>query len=201
MPDVVIKVDENKLRSVQKLLRDVPKAFPKVVSRSINKSALHARAESVRKLSKIINLKLKRIRKDIHVSKATYSRWRADVQVRGWRIPLKEFATSRIIPTGNRFNRPKSGLSYKIEKGGVKKTLPHAFYAKMSSGHIGLFERKGKSRLPISEKFGPSIGGIFANAKDMVNAVTIDAYKDLENNLDTQVELILKKATSIKGAA
>jgi hypothetical protein len=30
----------------------------------------------------------------------------------------------------------------------------------MPSGHLGIYEREGKSRTPIVEKFGPEVGGI-----------------------------------------
>lgn len=55
----------------------------------------------------------------------------------------------------------KTGVSYRYGQGG-RLTLQHAFIARMKSGHEGVYLRKGKDRLPIQEKFGPSHGRVFA---------------------------------------
>jgi signal recognition particle subunit SEC65 len=47
----------------------------------------------------------------------------------------------------------KKGVSVEVNRG--KRTLvKHAFKASMASGHVGVFKRKGKARLPIQELHG-----------------------------------------------
>ncbi len=47
----------------------------------------------------------------------------------------------------------KRGVSVEVNVG--KRTLvEHAFEARMKSGHVGVFKRRGKGRLPIAEQFG-----------------------------------------------
>lgn len=198
MPDIELTVNERQLKEIQRILRGVPRALPKVVSRAINKSATRARAESVRKLAKHVNLKQKRIREDIQIQKATYSNWSAAVQARGSTIPIREFATTKIVPAGAGFHRPKRGITYMIERAAGRRDKPRGFFARMDSGHIGVFVREGKERLHIHEQFGPSVGGTFANALSLIAAVTRDAYQNLEKNLDTQVDLILRKNLQAK---
>lgn len=42
-----------------------------------------------------------------------------------------------------------------------------AFIAKMGSGHVGVFRRDGKARLPISELFGPNPANDVATSPDV----------------------------------
>jgi len=54
--------------------------------------------------------------------------------------------------------------------------IKHAFIAKMKSGHTGVFRRVGKSRLPIEQMWGPTIGGTFA--KPEVQAVIAKTMRE-----------------------
>lgn len=58
-------------------------------------------------------------------------------------LPIHKFGVRQL----------KSGVSFKIKKGGRRGKLSHAFIAKMKSGKVGVFERVGKKRLPIVERF------------------------------------------------
>ena len=70
------------------------------------------------------------------------------------RIPLLKF--------GPRYPYPSRGRGMVRLKG---KTYPGAFYARMSSGHEGIFRRVGKGRLPVKELRGASMGHVFAKCR------------------------------------
>lgn len=48
--------------------------------------------------------------------------------------------------------------------GNGRTPFAEAFIAKMKSGHTGMFERDGKSRLPITEFMGPSTAQMAGNS-------------------------------------
>mgnify|MGYP001283924241 CR=1 FL=1 len=198
MPDIQILIDERQLQRIEQVLKPFPRALPKVASRAVNKAAASARADAVRQLTRHLNLKQKRIRRDIHVKKASYSNWAATVSVRGQTIPLREFATSRPTAQGQGFRRPRRGIAYIIERAKGKTTHQRMFFAQMYSGHIGVFARGGREQRPIHEQFGPSVGGAYEQAGRLVQEATIYAYRNLEKYLDTQVKLLLEK---VGGAA
>jgi len=183
---VEIKVDDVKLRKVERMLRGFPKAVPKVMSRGINRTITSAKTETARKIAAEISLKVSDVKKTIYIKKASYSRWLAQLGISGSRIPLKMFKARQT----------KKGVSYKI--GAKRKFIKSAFFATMSSGHIGVFKRLGKFRLPIAELFGPSLGIVFEESGTIANDVTGSAYKMLGKNIDDQVQLVLKR---MKGAA
>ena len=58
----------------------------------------------------------------------------------------------------------KRGVTVVIRKGGSRTLIPGAFLATMKSGHVGVFTRVGKARLPIQERFGPKISNAFKDA-------------------------------------
>lgn len=51
----------------------------------------------------------------------------------------------------------KSGVSFTVSISKGRKLMQHAFIAKMKSGHVGIYVRAGKGRLPIQQKFGPDV--------------------------------------------
>ncbi len=72
-------------------------------------------------------------------------------------VPLSRFRTRPSRPGAR---RPAVGASVMVKKSEGFKLLPGTFLARMKAGHIGIYERKGIARLPIVEKFGPSVPGM-----------------------------------------
>jgi hypothetical protein len=65
------------------------------------------------------------------------------LNVRGEPVPLVAYP----------HRQTKAGVSVEVNRG--KRTLiAHAFVATMKSGHVGVFRRRGKARLPIDELRG-----------------------------------------------
>ncbi|MBN1377856.1 MAG: phage tail protein [Gammaproteobacteria bacterium] len=180
---VEITFDQKKLNQLMLTLRGYPKALPKIVTRGINKTATAVRTQIVRGIAENINLKIGDIRKKIILKKASYLRWLAEIFVSGRRIPLISFGARQT----------KSGVSYRIDKSTGRKKLAHAFIATMSTGHSGVFKRRGKARLPIDERFGPSLGAAYEGAQSLVGSVTRQADENLSKNIYVQLEIFLDK--------
>lgn len=180
---IEIKFDERKLRQITKQMRGYPGALPRVMSRAINRTANQARTQIARKISSQVQVSVSDVRRGVRIDRATRTKWQADLQITGFRTPLIKFGARQT----------KTGISYIIDKSTGRKRIDTAFIATMPSGHKGVFKRKGKSRLPIVELRGASIGVLFENTATVATEVTRDALKQLSRNIDTQVALILER--------
>ena len=185
-----IKIDNKKLKRMEKMLKGVPGGMGKAVSRAINKSAMSARTQIARQVAAEIKVKVGSARKAVELKRATTKRWRADLGVDKKRIPLIDFAARQT----------KKGTTYQIDKEGGREKISDAFIRSVGSGHEGVFRRAGsitgdnsQGRLPIIQLQGPSIAVAFEGAKGLAQRITAAAYQDLGKKLDTQVELLLKR--------
>ena len=104
MADVEIKFDERKLKNIQRQLRDVPRAMPKVMSRAINRTAKTMRVEIASNIVKKINITVSTAKKNITKTKARYGHWQSTISISPKRIPLQKFKARQT----------KKGISYKI---------------------------------------------------------------------------------------
>lgn len=123
--------------------------------------------------------------------------------------------TGMIMASGRRMSiakfgarQLKKGVSYRVKRSGGRKTIKHAWLAKMPSGHVGVFThgradstqykggsirrkkplgRRGKnfSQLPIDDTFGPSIPQMMGWKHREVERMVADEYDTiLTRNLD-----------------
>ena len=176
-----IKFDDEKLKQVQRVLRDFPKALPKVMSRGLNRTAISARTQISRSLAKRIGLKIKDVRGMLALQRASYSNWRSAVRISGKRFGLIKFGARQT----------KKGVTYK--KGRKRILIRHAFVATMKTGHRGVFMRKGPGRLPIKELRGPSLSQVYKGSREEVNRIQIESAARLQKNIHDQVNLILRR--------
>jgi len=167
------------MRKLQQILLAVPKEMPKVMSRSLNKTATTVRAKSAREMSKPSGLGIAVIKKAIEFEKATYKKWVARLDVFGKKIPLIHFKARRQ-GTGVAYN-----IGQKFVHGGFIQTMP--------TGHKGVFKRKSEKRYPFRELHGPALGQLLEDSLAMLRKATDGAGALLEKNIDTQVKLILEK--------
>ena len=223
MADVDIKFDEAKLRMVRNMLEGIPRAMPKVMSRALNKTGTSTRAEIVRRIAEKSKLKQKDIKKSIKTTRATYTRWRYDINIRGRGIPLINFRARErkktvIIKTTlkqaaflfYKVFRPRFGMEavfskqYTIKRklgfvtadtGLGRKQYPNAFIATMKSGHKGVFVNTGSGRT-IAELYGPSAGQLFEGTGAIAADVQKSATEKLEKNIASQIKYLLSKRKS-----
>jgi uncharacterized FlaG/YvyC family protein len=189
MADAIeIQFDEKRLDEIRKLLRDIPNAMPKVISRGINRTTTSTRAEIARQIAAEVKITQSAVKKGIKVTKATQTRWQADLDLFTKRIPLIKFGAKQI----------KKGVSYRISKSGGRKKITdpaRPFKQTLPSGHVGIFRRHTPEtkRLPIVELKGPSIGGVFEGAAGIAAEVQESAGQKLTKNVDQQIAFILSR--------
>lgn len=188
MADVTVVVDKGDMKRLTKSLAAYPREAPKVLQRAVNRTTNTARVQAVRDIAGDTKLKQSDIFKrgvsnrPITQTRATNAKPEARINVTGRRIPLSRFKAREV----------KKGVSYNVGQG--RKTIKGAFLRTVGVGqHRGVFVRQGKTAYPISEKFGPSLGYIFAESTNMVKDAVKKANKDLTKNIDTQLKLVLEK--------
>jgi hypothetical protein len=124
--------------------------------RAINKTALWIKSQGARKISNEDKIKLKLIRQQLRVVKANREALKAFI--------IGNFRGITAIKLGHP-RRTASGITVGVHK------FPGAFIARMpkrgattAAGHIGIFKRKTRRRLPIQELSVP----IGTHASDII---------------------------------
>jgi hypothetical protein len=176
-----IRYDDHKLKMLERQLKGIPRALPKVMSRSLNRTATQARTQTSRELAGRVGLRIKDVRDRVILQRASYRNWRSALTISRRRIPVYRLAARQT----------RKGVTYKKERKRV--LIRHAFITTMPSGHTGVFRRRDSGRLPISELKGPSLGQVFTGAQDMANRIQRESMERLQKNIHDQVNLILKR--------
>lgn len=129
-------------------------AVPIAASHALNKTLTTVSAEAARQIKADLGgLKIHEIKAQFKKLLARPRALTATLIATGKRIPIIKL-DPHAVQTG-------TGITYRTGK--TVHDIPQAFLATVKNDHYGVFTRKGKSRLPISEKFGASIPKVFLN--------------------------------------
>lgn len=108
--------------------------------------------------------------------------WRMGVSARP--IPLIDFP----------HRQTKKGVSVSVDVGKGPRLIKSGFIATMRSGHVGIFTRVGKQRLPIREGFGTRLTGVFRDQGN-VSFVLGQARETFAKSLDRILPLEIAKGS------
>lgn len=194
MARISVKVDEAQLARIQRDLGSASRAVKTVMRRAVNKVAVGARAQIVRRVAVDIAVKQSELRaRNIKLRRASYSVPEAVISVTGKRLSLLKLGSRQL----------KMGVKYRISRKGGWQKIPQAFQQdskgrpiQMKSGHKGVFiRRKGQTggriaralsrlglrkktygtqrvaRLPIDELRGPSVPQVFTEVTEFARGV------------------------------
>lgn len=204
-----LSVRKDTLDLVTQSLAGVKNGVRKALAGAINDTLAKAKTASAKGIAASVNLKSAEIKKGLRVVKASWDVLSGLLVVSGKRL--------RLVAFGARQNR--KGVTYLISKQEGRKLLPHAFItdvvgarsreeigfsnrgrikAQVLSGdaistHTGVYVRRGKARLPISERYGVSVVGAFEGAPDLVAQVLKDSEADLDKRVRSKVEYLLDR--------
>lgn len=152
---------------VKKMTRDLTKVqkkiVPKVTSQALNKTGKQVRTQAVRQVSAMAGIRQKLVRSRLRFqsfSKPT----RLRLIISAWFMPILAFKVG---------NARETSTGVKVGK----RSFGNAFIATMPSGHIGVFARIGKPRLPIKEEsinLNPGAEGVMVS---IVNGFALTAFK------------------------
>jgi hypothetical protein len=183
--------------AIESNLGEMPERTRKAMVRALNRGINSARTVMVARISKDTGLKSKDVRDALPVKLATFDRPVARLATSLKRIPLIKFNARGPEPSRGRGR----GVTYRL--GGGRGRLEHAFIARMSTGHRGVFYRRGQNearvpRLPIGEAHGPSLGRVFAKYRN--EAIGI-AYEFFDRNFARELKYYASQGAGAPGGA
>jgi hypothetical protein len=201
-----VSLDQQQLTAVQDTLGFIKNGTNRATMRAANVGAARAKAEAGRQLKALLTAPAKRITDSLRVSKrATLSDTSAVFTDEGKAIKLVYFNHD-----GSMFRSDSGGIIADIFKmGGNPLQLKHGFLAKMQSGHIGIFTRKGPKRRmmrgnyvgeikqPIVEHFGPNAATALEKTPGKIQYLMDYAMGKFIFELDRQVVLLFQKEYGI----
>lgn len=159
-----------------------PKAVTTALVRALNRGITSGRATMAKLIAADTGLKSSTIKSAMKLQKATSALPQASLGAGLTRIPLYQFQARQT----------RRGVSYRLP--GSRGRNEHAFIAQMATGHVGVFMRRTKRRLPIKELFGPSLGHVFAKYRP-------DGLKAAEDSFRANFNHELDFATQQQGGA
>lgn len=203
-----IRFDDEKLKQVQRVLRDFPKALPKVMSRGLNRTATSARTWLARTISQRLKTqrftkktgKISAIKKTIHhFPKATYANWRTELRI----VPGKGHWLIGLDP-----QEVSKGISYQSDVLKGRSIAEKAFIATGKSRgrqvwlrsiyrlgyrkYINWRGRKMEAIYPLREP--PHIfNAIMGQDQKLIKEAECYGAARLQKNIHDQVNLILKR--------
>ena len=184
---VSVHIESYGLKRAQQMPGSVAEAYRRAVRRAINRTADQVKVEASRLIRARYNLKASLLREEIKVQRALPSGpMVAVVLAEGRRsLPLKEFGAREIMRRGKRGQR--AGVSVMVLKG-QRKVLKTAFAA---GGEAQIFERLGRSRLPIKKLSTIGVPSMFAQ-KEVQRDLRAFADQALEKNIRYEIEYELR---------
>jgi len=127
---------------------------PLTLAKALNVGLTIAQRSTTQQVLQRVPLKEKTLRGAFQTLPAAPDHLEARLKTRGQRIPLIAYLDIR---GGLRSGHGLGGRAYALG------TVPgRGFLAHMPSGHRGVYERTGKSRLPIRELMGPNLIALMA---------------------------------------
>ncbi len=203
-----VEINKTLLNDVKAIMSDIKNGAKKVLVTSINKTLTTVRVQAVARIGNELNLKAARIRKNITVKKANYSKISGAVIATGKPVGLINFAARQV----------QKGVSVKVKRSSPRSLLKHAYIARGNgSEKTHVFWRAGRNKMPKAKKFltgkisnaawvnfgdryrmpaerltGPRIEDIFAQPKVM-EPLSIQANHLFLKNIDTKITEVLRR--------
>lgn len=184
---VVVDLDRKMLEDIERRLGSLSRKAPNVLSIAINRAVTNVNSNVKKEVRKEYNISAADIQKTLKVSKATRASLRGEVKSTGSPIGLDKFKISPKTVNPRR----KSPIKVGVKKGDLKKLL-HAFVADVNGTKV--FEREGKSRLPIKRLFGPSVPQMIDN-DDIRAKIELEGQKTFLTRTEHEINRILGSGT------
>lgn len=181
----MIELKLEHIEKLEKILGNTPKQIPIVTARAINRAAESARTNASRSARETYIIKHKDVISTIKIKKANPNDLQADIKSRGFANKLINFKVNPNKPQPKR----KRPLVLSVKRGS-QKTMRNGFVAQMSSGHVNVFTRVSKRRLPVQGHFGPSIPQMLGN-ESVVSFVENKAIQVLDTRLEHEIKRLL----------
>lgn len=133
------------------LLRNLDKLERKAAISALNRTAQQVKTAANRKIREKYSFQARVVAQSLKVARSQFARLEVSVISEGKRIRVID-ASARQTPRG-----------VTVLIGKQRKLITSAFIATMKSGHVGVFSRRTKKRLPIDEIYTIAIAEAFGS--------------------------------------
>jgi hypothetical protein len=176
-----MKITVQGLDSIVLQIGQQPTAIQRAAVRALNRGIKSGRTVMTRSIAQDTGLKSATVRDALRMKQASIGDQSASLEASLRRIPLIDFNAKGPEPSRGKGH----GITYKLgAEGGGR--IENAFITTMGSGHRGVFARVGRTRLPIRELFGPSLGRVFLKYRESAQARVIEMF---QRNFGHELEL------------
>ncbi|MFP4004872.1 MAG: phage tail protein [Alphaproteobacteria bacterium] len=177
-------VVQSDIRSIRRGFRRLGrKVTNEAVRKSLNQAGRKVMTRAKREIAGHRNLKISEVGRKLRFRPAKGFRLAPHIEAKGRPISLMKLKTTpRQLKKGVRV-RTQKGKPFTLLEGAFIATMRGRHGVQKGGGHVGVFERRGKARLPIREYTLPSIAHTLVN--EVVSA-------RLEAFADEQIDLRLK---------
>jgi hypothetical protein len=181
-----VEIDATELVSAQKILENFGDAARPIIAKAINRATRGIRTDAARQARSEYNIRARQVRGSFVVTPAKKNRLYAAAVSKGGAISLRHFNPQPSNPG----RRPKAGVSVKVSR--TRKKIPGSFVARMPNGTLGVFQRSGRSRLPIKKLYGPSVPQMLDH-DNVLPKLQDGATSRFNKNLDHEIDYFLKQ--------
>ncbi|MEK4351349.1 phage tail protein [Paenibacillus sp. FSL R5-0475] len=166
------------LRRIGSLDTDVRKSFYS----ALNRTSQRLKTESGRKAKETYVVKSKAVTDQVVLKRGSVSNLSSELRWKGGNIPLLQFRTNPKSPSAK---RPRV-LKAAVKRDGGNKKVDGAFLARMSSGHIGVFRRSSRRRLPVEELYGPAVP-VMLNNPEVTEHLERVAVEEMDKRIEHEL--------------
>lgn len=126
-----LTIDQETLRNVEARLAEFPRAFPKALTRAVNRTLGHIRTLAVRRASRQAQIPVRAIRRQAWVRRATQA------TLQGYMRGAKRGLSLTLFGA----RQGKTGVDATVPNKDRLMHIEHAFITRMPTGHEGVFLR------------------------------------------------------------
>ena len=178
-----VRVDEASLAYVEKRLGEMRHKAPVVISRALNKTATSARVRLARRAQQSYTVRTAGFKKDIQIKRANAGNLEAIIRSQGKPLSINRF----------KHTAPKSGAKADITKSGLKALRGSMNIGAFRGPGSHIFQREGRSRLPIKKLFSNSIPVMIGSEKRVYGLEKENINNDLKKNIEAQIKLLIAR--------
>lgn len=175
------------LRRIGSLDTDVRKSFYS----ALNRTSQRLKTESGRKAKETYIVKSKAVTEQVVLRRGSLSNLSSELRWKGGNIPLMQFRTNPKSPSAK---RPRA-LKAAVKRAGGNKKVGGAFLARMSSGHVGVFRRSARRRLPVEELYGPAVP-VMLNNPEVTEHLERVAVEEMDKRIEHELNRRLGGGTA-----
>lgn len=163
------------------LNENLTKGFQRADRSAIQRAVITGRAAAARAIQKHNTLKIGKIKQSVRVTVSSIKSG-SMIKYAGSHIPLLAFGASYSTD---------GGIRVKVNRDSSGETLKHAFVKPNGKYPAGIYERITTRRVPLEQKYGPSIPQIIKENDDVSKAIETAQNEAYRQRLEHNIKAIL----------